>query len=47
MMLVGLAWLTEYIDELDGYSKNSYYKALDLIEGWVLTVKSNIDKERN
>lgn len=40
----GLAWLTEYIEELDDYDKRSYYKALDLLEGWVLTVKSNINK---
>lgn len=43
----GLAWLTEYVEELEDYDKRSYYKALDLLEGWVLTVKSNIDKERN
>lgn len=41
----GLAWLTEYLDELDEYDRNSYLKALDLLEGWVLTVKSNINKE--
>ena len=41
----GLAWLTEYIEELDDYDKKSYYKALDLLEGWVLTVKSNINRE--
>lgn len=41
----GLAWLTDYIEELDDYDKRSYYKALDLLESWVLTVKSNINKE--
>lgn len=41
----GLAWLTDYIEELDDYDRRSYYKALDLLEGWVLTVKSNINKE--
>lgn len=40
----GLAWLTEYIDELDDYDKRSYLKAIDLLEGWVLTVKANINK---
>lgn len=41
----GLAWLTEYIDELDDYDRKSYIKALDLIEGWILTVKYNINEE--
>lgn len=41
----GLAWLTDYIAELDDYDKRSYIKAIDLLEGWVLTVKSNINKE--
>lgn len=41
----GLAWLTEYIGELEDYDKRSYVKALDLLEGWVMTVKSNINKE--
>ena len=40
----GLAWLTDYIDELEEYDRNSYIKALDLMEGWVMTVKSNINK---
>lgn len=41
----GLAWLTDYIDELGEYEKNEYIKAIDLLESWVLTVKSNINKE--
>lgn len=41
----GLAWMTDYIDELDDYDRDSYIKALELLEGWVLTVKSNITKE--
>lgn len=41
----GLAWLTDYIDELGEYEKKEYIKAIDLLESWVLTVKSNINKE--
>lgn len=38
----GLAWLTEYINELDDYDKKSYLKAVNLVESWALTIKANI-----
>lgn len=41
----GLAWLTDYFDELGEYEKAEYIKALQLLESWVLTIKSNINKE--
>lgn len=43
----GFAWLTDYLKDLDDFDRNSYVKAINLMEGWILTVKSNINKEEN
>lgn len=41
----GLAWLTEYIHELEEYEQESYRKSLKLLDEWLITVKSNLDNE--
>jgi len=40
----GLGWLIDYLDELPVYEKQEYIKALELLDRWVTTIKSNINK---
>lgn len=38
----GFVWLSESINELPDYERKSYIKAIELIENWVLAIKSNM-----
>lgn len=38
----GLGWMIDYLDELPKYEKEEYAKAVDLIDQWVTTIKSNL-----
>lgn len=40
----GLGWLIDYLGDLPIYEKQEYIKALELLDRWVTTIKSNIDK---
>jgi len=42
--VAGLAWLSEHINELPKYEKDSYIKAVQLIEDWATAVKMNMKK---
>lgn len=42
--VAGLAWLSEHINELPKYERDSYIKAVQLIEDWATAVKMNMKK---
>lgn len=38
----GLGWLIEYLDEIPSYEQEEYIKAIELLDRWVTTIKSNL-----
>ena len=42
--VAGLAWLSEHINELPKYERDSYIKAVQLVEDWATAVKMNMGK---
>lgn len=41
----GLAWINDYADLLDGQERKDYLTALNALEGWLYTIKNNIEGE--
>lgn len=41
----GLAWINDYHDLLDGQERKDYMTALNALEGWLYTIKNNIEGE--
>jgi len=41
----GLAWINDYADLLDGHERKDYLTALNALEGWLYTIKNNIEGE--
>lgn len=38
----GLGWLIEYLDEIPSYEQEEYIKAIELLDRWITTIKSNL-----
>jgi len=38
----GLGWMIDYLDEIPQYEKEEYIKAVELLDQWVTTIKSNL-----
>lgn len=38
----GFVWLSEHINELPEYEKNSYIKAIEMVENWAFAMKANM-----